>query len=195
MTQIAKPSHLRLVNVDFSVACQQDLQPKREVDLEAEASSIEAACGANAYSTFLRKHGRRPDKDQAAAIGRLLGGQVRAADGSMQPPLSKADREAIKAIRQRRKDWAKSYSNFARLKLAINALAEIDEPTDELLRFCAQSEFATKSQLCAAITLIERFAEELSRHEQDARAAEEVPEILARRLRDALGSEKPGSNL
>jgi len=54
-------------------------------DLRAEAEGLEAEYGPNAYSQFLRRNGRRPDPSTAAAIGLLLGGRVKADDGSMQP--------------------------------------------------------------------------------------------------------------
>ncbi len=53
------------------------------VDLEEAAYQrdrlrLEAArIGPNAYSAYLLKHGKRPDKATAATIGRLLGGRVR----------------------------------------------------------------------------------------------------------------------
>src|ERR1700733_5402431 len=62
-------------------------------ELLAEAEAIEAWYGTNIYSNFIKNNHRRPDRGQAATIGRLLGGQVKAADGSMQPPLTKADKE------------------------------------------------------------------------------------------------------
>ncbi len=60
-----------------------DLQDVQELRVEAEG--IEATYGANAYSDYLRRHGQRPDPISAAAIGRYLGGRVKANDGSMQP--------------------------------------------------------------------------------------------------------------
>ena len=54
-------------------------------ELRVEIQIIEAVHGPNAYSEYLRKHGRRPDAVTAATIGRVLGGRVKAADGSMQP--------------------------------------------------------------------------------------------------------------
>lgn len=59
-------------------------------ELRIEAEAIEAMHGQNPYSSYLRKHGRRPSRDEASVIGRLLAGRVRADDGSMQPkPVSK----------------------------------------------------------------------------------------------------------
>lgn len=60
-----------------------DIEGIRELRIEAEA--IEATYGANPYSTYLRKNGKRPSKEEAAGIGRVFGGRVRADDGTMQP--------------------------------------------------------------------------------------------------------------
>lgn len=54
-------------------------------ELRIEIECIEAVHGPNAYSDYLRKHGRRPDPATAAVIGNILGGRVKALDGSMQP--------------------------------------------------------------------------------------------------------------
>ena len=70
---------------------QQLVQPNAVLDFEAvrdlriEVETIEAVYGPNAYSDYLRKHGRRPEPATAATIGGFLGGRVKASDGSMQP--------------------------------------------------------------------------------------------------------------
>jgi hypothetical protein len=67
------------------------VQPHAVIDFDAahelriEIEAIEAVHGPNPYSDYLRRHGCRPDAPTAATIGRFLGGQVKAADGSMQP--------------------------------------------------------------------------------------------------------------
>ncbi len=60
-----------------------DLDQARELRVEIE--TLEAQYGPNAYSDYLRKHGRRPEPVTAATIGKVLGGRVKADDGSMQP--------------------------------------------------------------------------------------------------------------
>jgi hypothetical protein len=130
------------------------------------ADGVEAQYGKNTYSDFLRKHGRYPDKAQAAAIGKLLGGRVRASDGSLQPPLSKADREALKAIKQRRKDWSRRLDHVYRLESAISALAaNEDSPEQVLSYFQDHANSAVLLQLEAAVSWLNRFAEERRRHE------------------------------
>ncbi|CDX59611.1 hypothetical protein MPL3365_30754 [Mesorhizobium plurifarium] len=59
--------------------------------LAAEAAALDAWHGPNLYSSFLRKNGVRPDRDQAATIGLLMGTKVLASDGSRQP-RSRANR-------------------------------------------------------------------------------------------------------
>ena len=54
-------------------------------DLLVEAEGIEACYGPNAYADYLRKHRRRPPPAEAATMGQLLGGRVRADDGKMYP--------------------------------------------------------------------------------------------------------------
>jgi hypothetical protein len=100
-------------------------------ELRTEIETLEAWYGPNAYSSYLRKHGGRPGREEAAAIGRLLGGRVKAADGSMQPPLTVADRHVLRGIKSRRKAFARRYEQIARLKQAIAALAEnMDDPAE-----------------------------------------------------------------
>ena len=111
---------LRLVDDD-----QDAVSPKPvEDDLKLEADRIAALNGSNPYSDFLRKHGHRPDRGQAAAIGRLMGARVRASDGSMQPILTAGEREAIRSVRKERREWSQKLDHVHRTITAITALAE-----------------------------------------------------------------------
>lgn len=64
-----------------------NIETVREFRVEAEG--IEAIYGSNPYSAYLRTHGRRPSRAEAAYIGRSMGGRVRADDGTMQPPRAR----------------------------------------------------------------------------------------------------------
>lgn len=64
-------------------------------DLMVEAEGIDAAYGPNAYTDYLRTHKKRPTRDEARAMGKLLGGRVRADDGTMQPPRLKHRKSRI----------------------------------------------------------------------------------------------------
>jgi len=130
-------------------------------DLRTEIEALEGWYGPNAYSNYLRKHGRRPRPAEAAAIGRLLGGRVKADDGSMQPPLSAADRNVLKGIRSRRKAFARRYEQITRLKTAIAALAENqDDPADVIGDgSCLLDAPEMGEQLDNAVCWLMRFAE------------------------------------
>jgi hypothetical protein len=130
--------------------------------LMAEADALEAWIGPNAYSYYLRKRGERPGREEAAAIGRLLGGRVEAADGSLQPPLTAADRAAIRAIKSRRAAASRRYDHILRLQQAIAALAENeDDPADVIGEgSCLLNEQAISAQLGIAVCWLTRFERE-----------------------------------
>ena len=79
---------------------------------------------SDAYSDFIVKHGRIPDRSQAAAIGKLLGKRVRAADGSLQPPKSKSEKAAAKKARRIDADEEIIDANLNRAIDAIALLAQ-----------------------------------------------------------------------
>jgi hypothetical protein len=146
-------------------------------DLRVEIETIEAWYGPNAYSNYLRKHGRRPNPAEAAGMGRLLGGQVEADDGSMQPPLSAADRSTLKGIKTRRKAYARRYDHIMRLKTAIAALAENeDDPADVIGDgSCVLGESEIDAQLDIAVCWLNRFAEYWHGRKKEARAPGSQP--------------------
>ena len=132
--------------------------------LIAEADIIEAWYGENLYSSFIKKHGRRPNREQAATIGRLLGGQVEDDDGNMQPPLTG---EAAHRIEACRKAASRRYDHILRLRQAIAALAENeDDPADVIgTGSCLLNKDAIAAQLDVALGWLSRFAEEWHRRE------------------------------
>jgi len=98
--------------------------------LLSEADEIEALNGPNPYSDYLRKHLARPARNQAAAIGRIMGARVRAADGTMQPRLTAGEQAAVRSIKKRRREWARQLSHVQRTMTAIAALSENkDDPS------------------------------------------------------------------
>jgi hypothetical protein len=131
-------------------------------ELRTEIEILEAWHGPNAYSLFLRKHGRRPKPDEAATIGRLLGGRVRAEDGTLQPSLRNIDRETLRRIKKRRKVAARRYEHIFRLKTAIAALAENEvDPADVIgAGSCLLTAPEFVAQLDAALCWLNRFAEQ-----------------------------------
>ena len=70
-------------------------------ELRAEAVTLTASHGVNPYSDFILRHGCRPDRDQAGTIGRLMGIQVRASDGTLQPRRAKKVKNSEQVTRHR----------------------------------------------------------------------------------------------
>jgi len=138
---------------------QSEVVPDLEVirELRVEADTLEADYGPNAYSDYLRRHGRRPEVSIAASIGRLLGGRVLADDGSLQPPLSASDRAAIKQNKAEREAFRKRYERALGFKHAIVALAEMGDP-QELLSDDLLDASAIAGKLDSAVSFLERFA-------------------------------------
>jgi hypothetical protein len=151
---------------DASVANQ-----KRRL-LVSEALALEAHHGKNAYSDYLLNHHTRPDATEAATIGRLLGGRVEAADGSSQPPLTKADRLAVRGIKARRKEASSRYDHILRLRTAIAALAaNHDDPADVIAGGSVLLDSPEIGlQLNLALCWLSRFAQEWNHREKETRA-------------------------
>jgi hypothetical protein len=136
-------------------------------DLRAEAAAIEGWYGKNPYSDFLTKHGARPDPDQAAVIGRLIGARVLASDGSMQPRLTKVERATVRAVKKRHRSEARYTQQIARLRLAIIGLAENrDDPAEVIGHVHSRfDEPVIRDQLELALDWLSRFAEEWRRRD------------------------------
>lgn len=138
--------------------------------LKSEALAIEAQNGKNAYSDFLLKHSRLPEATEAAVIGRLLGGRVRAADGSLQPALSDSDRQILGETRERRRSASRRYDHILRLRAAIDALARNEDDPADIIGdgsvLLQHPEIAL--QLDSALGWLNRFAKEWYGREKEA---------------------------
>jgi len=101
-----------------------------DLALASEAKAIQTQYGRNPYSEFLLANGRRPDVKQASTIGKLMGAQVLADDGSKQPPLS----TVMKRIkREARQDYRAKRQRAERVQAfndAIQALENISLMND-----------------------------------------------------------------
>jgi hypothetical protein len=130
--------------------------------LLANADAIQASYGKNPYTDFVRKHGKRPSREQAACIGRLLGGRVRADDGSMQPPLTKADRAALRAIKAHQAAWSHQSNHLYRIENAVAELCtNVDDPA--IVAGYAKAwlkKESNRERLAVALSWLIRFAEE-----------------------------------
>jgi hypothetical protein len=130
--------------------------------LRAEAAEIEAWYGKNAYSDYLSEHGRRPDPDQAAVIGRLVGMRVKASDGSMQPRRTKAERETLREARDRQRTRSRYRRQVTRLRQALASLAENeDSPSDVIDHVHPEfDEPVIRAHLDHAVEWLSRFVQE-----------------------------------
>lgn len=132
---------------------------------------LEALGGPCTYSQFLRKHDHRPDREQAVAIGRLMGGRVRASDGSMQPELTIGEKAAIRSIKKRRKDWSSQCDHIQRTIAAIGALSQNQHEPSTVIAYGTEAfaNPALREQLDFALNWLMRFAEESRRYEYGSR--------------------------
>ncbi len=101
--------------------------------LKAEARDFAARNGANPYSDFVLKHGRRPDPEHAATLGRLINKQVRASDGSLQPRLSAEQRSERKARQAEQRERDALARQASMLTIAIRNLADITATPERLI--------------------------------------------------------------
>ena len=140
--------------------------------IRSEAKAIEAHYGKNPYSDYLFRYGKRPSVNEAATIGRLLGGRVAASDGSLQPPLTKVDRKVLAAIKARRREASRRYDHILRLRDAIAALSQNeDDPADVIACGSVLLECPEISrQLDLALCCLNRFATEWHSREEATRA-------------------------
>lgn len=116
------PKEEQIVALDGAKAAKEERDAAEE-SLRKEIQHQVNMYGANAYTDYCLKHGKRPDKETAADIGRLVGGRVKADDGSMQPPKSKQQKEADKAARTAQKERNIIGTECARVTTAVANLA------------------------------------------------------------------------
>ena len=165
----AKHHFLRFVETDKTIQDKDTITDK----IYLEADKIEALNGPNPYSDFLRKNGYRPSREQASVIGRLMGARVRANDGSMQPMLTPAERDAIRSIRKRRREWAERIEHVDRTVAAITALAENNHEPSAVLSYGTDVFFTpdVRQKIDSALEWLSRFAKESQRHgDQNSRS-------------------------
>jgi len=153
-------------------------------DLRAEALAISAKIGGNPYSDYILKHGKRPDRAEAAAIGRLIGQQVRASDGTLQPRRTKAERQAAKEAREGKKQRYRKWDHIARLRSAILQLAQNEDDPGPMINEIATSERAEiGANLRKSIDWLTRFMNEWRRHgEQEESNVSKNSHSVARSL-------------
>lgn len=140
-------------------------------ELRAEAASFTERFGKNPYTDFLLANGVRPGRDQSAAIGRLMGVRVRAADGSLQPKLTKAEQTAARQAKQFQQTEADYLDQILRFRCALEQLAKNDGDPAEVIAYINPlfgDASVIREKLDHAVQWINRFAKEWNR-EQESR--------------------------
>ncbi|MDE1991673.1 MAG: hypothetical protein KGI75_04185 [Rhizobiaceae bacterium] len=149
----------------------------REAREEAEAALLDEMCRyklyhpGNAYTEYVEKHRKRPDRETAADIGRLLGGQVKADDGTMQPPKSKMQKDSEREARSLRKEEEGVRLQCRSITAAIGYLGYCKDDPAEVIRLIDRWETpAITENIEHAVEWINRFAKEWRIHAEKRNA-------------------------
>jgi hypothetical protein len=139
-----------------------------DAQLRAEATAFAERHGKNPYSDFILAHGRRPDPNQAAAMGRIIGRQVKAADGTMQPRRTRAEKEALREASLARKEIYRIWDHIAQLRAALAHLALIEgEPATIIGEIVACDRPEIDANLQKSVDWLLRFATEWYGHGEE----------------------------
>ena len=149
----------------------------REAREEAERALLQEVAQhklyhpANAYTEYLEKHKKRPDRETAAGIGRLLGCQVKADDGTMQPPKTKAQKASEQEARSLRKEEEAIRLQCRSVTSAVGYLANCKDDPTEVIRMIDRWEApAIIENIEHAVEWLTRFAKEWRIHVQENNA-------------------------
>ncbi|KRA63127.1 ParB/RepB/Spo0J family partition protein [Rhizobium sp. Root651] len=149
----------------------------REAREEAEAALLQEVAQhklyhpANAYTDYIEKHKKRPDRETAAGIGKLLGCQVKAADGTMQPPKTKAQKASEQEARSLRKEEEAIRLQCRSVTSAVGYLANCTDDPVEVIRMIDRWETpAIIENIEHAVEWLTRFAKEWRIHVQENNA-------------------------
>jgi hypothetical protein len=132
-------------------------------ELRTEADTLAASHGVNPYSDFILRHGCRPDRDQASMIGRLMGIQVRASDGTLQPRRAKKVRNSAQGTIPREQTEHECLEQILRLRSALVSLAQNQGDPAVVIRYIDPlfgDASVIREHLAHAVRWINRFAEE-----------------------------------
>ena len=150
---------------------------EREAREEAETALLQEVAQhklyhpANAYTDYIEKHKKRPDRETAAGIGKLLGCQVKADDGTMQPPKTKAQKASEQEARNLRKEEEAIRLQCRSVTSAVGYLANCKDDPTEVIRMIDRWETpAIIENIEHAVEWLTRFAKEWRIHVQENNA-------------------------
>ena len=134
-----------------------------------KSSSFGSSLGPNLYSDFVLKNGYRPDPAQAATIGRVIGHRVKAADGSLQPAPTRAEKAAAGRAKKRSRKDVDGLEQILRLRRALASLAQNDRDPADIIHYIDplfDDVLVIREQLAHAVNWINQFAEEWERDQK-----------------------------
>jgi hypothetical protein len=138
-------------------------------ELRSEIAALEAAHGGNPYTDFILHHGHRPSPEQAATIGCLMGVRVRAADGTLQPQPTTAEKAKARKAKHFRQTEADYIDQIVRFRCVLATLAQNDGDPADIIRYMDPlfgDAAAIREHLAHAVQWINRFAEEWDREQE-----------------------------
>ncbi|WP_216331162.1 hypothetical protein [Rhizobium sp. X9] len=145
-----------------------DAREDAEKALLQEVAHYKLQNPGNAYTDYLEKHKKRPDRDTAADIGRLLGGQVKADDGTMQPPKSKSQKEADRENRNARKEESNLRKQAYHAYISVCYLGQNHDDPKQLLHLINEYELPRMIEHFEnAVDWFNRFAKEWRKHAEE----------------------------
>lgn len=129
----------------------------RRALLLLDISDYERDHGPNAYTLYVRKHGKRPPPAEARAIALVMGKRVQAADGRWYPKKTAAEREFDLRRNQRRDAFAEISKASHAIFEAVSAISALKTPPEELeiLSWHARE---IEASLHVAVEWLSRFA-------------------------------------
>lgn len=168
ISNLTKPE--QVVSLHGEKAAREDREEAEKALLE-EVAQHKLYHPANAYTDFIEKFRKRPSREEAAGIGRLLGSQVKADDGTMQPPKSSAQKASEKEARSVRKEEEAVRLQCRSVTAAVGYLAHCKDDPSEVIKLIDRWETpAIAENIEHAVDWINRFAKEWRKHAEKINA-------------------------
>jgi hypothetical protein len=139
----------------------------RRALLLLDISEYERDHGPNAYTRYVRKHGKRPPPAEARAMALVMGKRVKATDGRWYPKKTSAEREFDRQRKRRQEEFAETSRASRVIFEVVSAISELKtQPEDlEILSWHARE---IEEGLHAAVEWLNRFAAARSNRDESA---------------------------
>lgn len=108
-------------------------RPETAYYIKVDAEALVAEIGQNPYSTYLLKFLKRPDPETAKAIGTLMAARVKANDGRLYPPLTPAQKEYRRQVKERQAESTRQYTDRWHLLYGVSYLADLPDDAERVI--------------------------------------------------------------